>query len=140
VRLKKNENDIVYWYSNQYSVFSMDSSSIAAKTLCETIGDYCKFGYTSNLFRNTRFQLYDPSAVTQACNFTGYKCDETTASLVKLRTALAEHPERQFYVRDGCNWVAIPVTDEFAKRGFGRRNSVVTGSRIRCCGGCQEER
>lgn len=76
--------------------------------------------------------MYDPLAVTQACNYDGYKCEDTAASLMQLRHALEQHAEKRIEMREDCTWVAIPVCDEMGKRGFGRRNSVVKGSRIRC--------
>lgn len=87
-----------------------------------TIGDYRQFGHTSRLFRKTRMQLYDPLAVTQACNYDGYKCEETVASLMQLRVALDQHSEKRIEMREDCTWVAIPVCDEMSRKG----------SRIRC--------
>lgn len=96
------------------------------------LGDYRKFGHTSKLFKKTRMQLYDPDAVSQACNFDGYKCEETAQSLMQLRNALALHSENRIEMREDCTWVAIPVNDEMSRRKFGRRTSIVKGSSVRC--------
>jgi hypothetical protein len=103
-----------------------------ATQLQRKLGDYRTLGHTSGLFRKTRMQLYDPLAVTQACNYDGYKCEETSGSLIQLRNALEHHSDRRIEMREERLHVAIPVCDEMGKRGFGRRTSVVKGSRIRC--------